>query len=182
MKRLLLLTTLIAALVLAACSPAGQPPATSQPTDEPTEISATPVLTASNTVTPVAEPSPTLPAGAVIVLSQSGGLAGVMNTWMIYADGQVVYNDSQQLTVEPAVVEEALRLLDEANFFTLNMTKPSDVCCDFFTFTLTAQAEDGRMNSITISEGDAQMTDSLRQAIQHILDAVGSTAGGAATE
>lgn len=146
MPRLLLLS-LFAILLLAACG---------GPTTAPTTAPAT-APTAAPTTAPVSTPrppslpnvtivpiAPTPSASTDIVLRRSGGIAGVSETMTLKSDGTV--------TVEQRNGSKTLRALDGAASYTALLGKieatgiynvapgrywPADPCCDRFAMEMT---------------------------------------------
>jgi hypothetical protein len=152
-----------------------EPSPTSSPTAEPspTELLATslPAAETAPAVTPagpagtgslaeetvaVLDATVTLPEGAVIYFSQEGGFAGVMYSWIVYEDGTIVNSAGQITRVPPEDVAAALEAIEQSGFYDLNQPKPSDVCCDFFHYTLVAR-DGSRFNAVSLSEGDPNM-------------------------
>lgn len=122
---------------------------------------------------PSMEDEAILPEEAVILLGQEGGFAGVMNTWVIFPDGRVVDKSGAEFQVKPELVAGLLETIDQSGFYSLSQPKPSDVCCDFFTYTLIA-SEGSQRNAITLSEADPNMPESLLltiRAVQELIDA-----------
>jgi hypothetical protein len=150
------LLLIIFALLLAACAPEANEPGAQLPdvqeTLEPaaTEVASVvaPVLTPSSLVcdelpetrTEGEETDVTVPENAVIVYSKEGGFAGLMETWTIYADGQILGNEGQSLQAPPQVVDGLVSLAENVGFFDLkNSYLPENTCCDFFIYTLTVR-------------------------------------------
>jgi hypothetical protein len=104
-----------------------------------------------------------------IVFSREGGLAGIMQTWEIYADGRTVRDDSAEWQVAPDMVSELLDTIEQAGFFELEPPKTTDICCDFFTYTITVL--DGvREKTVIFSEGDPDLAPGLQSVVAAILE------------
>ena len=102
---------------------------------------------------PAASPFTSPPAqdDVLIVYRRSGGLAGLNETWTIYADGRVQYQGgpaapSKQLTPDQLnVLIDAVRASD---FFSLNGSYvPANSCCDRFLYEITVTL-DGRTQTV----------------------------------
>ena len=103
----------------------------------------------------------------VIIFNQTGGFAGVDLTWSIYANGLIVTPDGEELSVDPASVDELLEIITQAGFFELVQPKPGNICCDFFTFTLTVNNGDME-NVITYNDGDPNKPAGLSEAVSAV--------------
>jgi hypothetical protein len=103
----------------------------------------------------------------VIVFNQTGGFAGVDLTWKIYANGLIVTPDSEELFVDPAVVDELLEIIEQTGFFEFVQPKPSNICCDFFTFTLAVTNGDLN-NVITYNGGDTNIPAGIAEAVSAV--------------
>jgi hypothetical protein len=170
---------------------------TAEPTAEPTATpvpTATATIEPSPTASPTAEPTPTeepqseapateeaplngdplpqpmpFPDGAVIIFTQSGGFAGLNDTWVFYEDGRTTLNGIEQAKLSPEKVSDVLGQLDALGFFEIDFfTKPGTICCDFFEFTIAARTAD-KENFAGYSEGDETTPANLRQAGSLIL-------------
>jgi len=103
----------------------------------------------------------------VIVFHQEGGFAGVDLTWTIYDNGLIVTPDDQELSVAPADINELLKTIEATGFFELGQPKPANICCDFFTFTLSVS--DGDLNNvITVNDGDPNKAAGLSEAVSAV--------------
>ena len=145
MKRMILLLGLI--LFLVGCAPA-----LSQvlPEGSPTPGGA------KGTPVPMKIP---LPEGnPLIVFRRSGGLAGVSESWVIYEDGRVVYQEEikgESATGEIHVQELAglLGLIEERGFFSFSDSyMPQNICCDRFSYEITV-LKDGQSKTVTAIDG-----------------------------
>ena len=173
MKRTLW-TTLILLILLTACAPAepelapGFPEASSTP--PPSAIEPTAATRVSLT------PQDSSAASAVIILGQEGGIAGVQNEWTIYGDGRIVTNNGDELMVEPEEVTALLETIEQAGFFDLEQPEAADICCDFFTFTLTIKS--GELEKrIVMSEGDPSIPQALSETLAAVQELILSASG-----
>lgn len=116
-------------------------------------------------------PEPEESESPVIVLRQEGGIAGVENGWTIYGDGRIVTNSGDEIQVEPEEVTEALVTIEQTGFFNLEQREPSDICCDFFTYTLLVRSDDSE-NIVVISEGDPNIPRALSEALAAVQDLI----------
>lgn len=82
------------------------------------------------------------------------------NEWTVYENGRIVTMSGEELQVEPEEVTATLAAIEQAGFFDLEQTEPSDICCDFFTYTLIVQNEDLE-KVVVISEGDPNFPQAL---------------------
>ena len=103
----------------------------------------------------------------VIIFNQTGGFAGVDLTWSIYANGLIVTPDGEELFVDPAAVDALLEIIAQAGFFELVQPKPSNICCDFFTFALAVSNGDME-NVITYNDGDPNKPAGLSEAVSAV--------------
>jgi hypothetical protein len=143
---------ILAALVLSSCRSAGvtQPAAAS---DQPTA--------------PVDSNTP------VIVLRRSGGFAGVMQEWQIFADGRVLAKDGQarqtEVQVPAEAVTELLTWLEGSGFFTADVPTPNpdEACCDRFLYELTVYAN-GRSNTVVALDSPENLPEDLAEAFRRV--------------
>lgn len=191
------------ALVLAGCGGAGEeptavpptttaletvppPPTSAVPTATLTDIPPTAIATTSppadtdppislpeETIT-VADLTITLPEGAVIYFRQDGGFAGVMYSWLIYPDGTIVNSADQTSQVEASAVAAALETIKISGFYNLTQPEPSNICCDFFHYTLIVR--DGvNSNVISLSEGEPNLPAAFNESVGAVLPLVESS-------
>ncbi|MCI0398801.1 MAG: hypothetical protein L0332_06320 [Chloroflexi bacterium] len=186
---------LLVIFLLVACNtPAGEPgsvPTLEQTVESAaTEISATaaPVLTnvaatAAPALTEVAvNECPELPAvpievegeetilpeGAVILFQKSGGFAGVMDTWTIYADGQITKDTGESWQVAPELVNGTVAAAAAASFFDLERRYvPENTCCDLFIYTVTVR-DCEQVHTVTAIENAPEAPEALWQVIRLI--------------
>lgn len=94
-----------------------------------------------------------LPEGAVISYQRIGGIAGLDETWLIYADGRIVDPQGREQRVEPEQVQRLLENLNATGFFALDPAyQPENPCCDRFTYILTVRYQTGA-NRMTAVDG-----------------------------
>jgi len=145
MKRTTLLLGLL--LFLVGCAPALS--------EVLPEGSPTPVGTKSMPLpakTPVSEGRP------LIVFRRSGGLMGVSESWVIYEDGRVAYQEeikgeSATGEIEAQELAGLLALIEEAGFFSFRDSyMPQNICCDRFSYEITV-FQDGRNKRVTTMDG-----------------------------
>jgi len=145
MKRIILLLGLI--LFLMGCAPALS--------EVLPEGSPTPVGTKSIPLpvkTPLSEGSPP------IVFRRSGGLMGVSESWVIYEDGRVTYQEeikgeSATGEIEAQELAGLLGLIEETGFFSFSDSyMPQNICCDRFSYEITV-FKDGRGKRVTTMDG-----------------------------
>jgi len=119
------------------------------------EGSPTPVGTKSTPLpgeTPVSEGSP------LIVFRRSGGLMGVSESWVIYEDGRVAFQEemkgeSATGEVEAQDLAGLLGLIEETSFFSFGDSyMPQNICCDRFSYEITL-FQDGQSKRVTTMDG-----------------------------
>ena len=174
--------------LLAACTPSSEVSNGEDPqiTEKATEVVPTPtaIPEATPISTRVSQPtSSPLPSATispehdensdqvVIMLRQEGGFVGLDITWTIYPDGRIEQESEIIGKLDPVSHRQLLKKIGESGFFDLTQKKSGNFCCDFFTFTLTV-TDGERENSITMSEADPEMPESLEKVILLILQSV----------
>ncbi len=144
---------------------------TASPTPVPaaTSVPTLPAATSAPTLPPddISEDSPEETGEPVIIFHQEGGFAGVDLTWSIYANGLIVTPDGEEISVAPAVVDELLKIIEQTGFFEFVQPKPSNICCDFFTFTLAVTNGDLK-NVITYNGGDTNIPAGIAEAVSAV--------------
>ena len=138
------------------------------PTRIPTKTSLP--VTGSPTETPRPDPGENY-GGVLIVFQQEGGFAGLDITWRIYSDGRVEEEDEIIGELDQNALLLLMDKIDGSGFFDLDLEESENICCDFFTFTITVVDGD-RVNSITISEADPNMPPGLEEVIRSVLQLV----------
>jgi hypothetical protein len=145
----------------------GDSPATAvaNPTDVfPTAQAETPTASAENDDEPV------------IIFQQEGGLMGMMQTWVIYDNGQVLTEENADCQVEIESISYVQTAAEESGFFDMSFSDAPAICCDFFTFTLMIRSGD-MMNTVVVSEGDPKMPQELRELLTSVQQTVNSCNG-----
>ncbi len=124
----------------------------------------------SGTETPSPAPDSSSP---VIRMEKSGGIAGIHNTWTIYADGRA-FSGSQALTSIPAgQVTSTLAEIQNLGFFEMQDDYlPGSTCADCFQYRITIHAG-GVSKTVTALDGDAHTPAKLLQIIDDIDRLVG---------
>lgn len=100
-----------------------------------------------------------LPEGSpLIVFRRSGGLMGVSESWVIYEDGRVVYQEeikgeSAAGEIDTQEVAQLLALIEETGFFSFSDSyMPQNICCDRFSYEITL-FQDGQSKRVTTMDG-----------------------------
>ncbi len=145
MKRTILLSGLI--FFLMGCAPAlsGVLP----------EGSPTPVGTKG---VPLPQKSPVSEGSPLIIFRRSGGLTGVSESWVIYEDGQVAYQEeikggSETGEIGAQELAGLLTLIEERGFFSFKGSyMPQNTCCDRFSYGITV-LQDGQGKRVTTMDG-----------------------------
>jgi hypothetical protein len=133
------LTVLLSACALLPQS-AAQTTLTADEGQSPTQTAPAPKVT-EIALTPIGKPKPPegIPVGAVIIYRRSGGIAGLDEQWEIFDDGRMVAKNGAVAQAAPAEVSALLAELARIGFFDLQpQPLPLDLCCDRFTYELTA--------------------------------------------
>ena len=102
-----------------------------------------------------------------MVFQQEGGLMGMTKTWYISAGGEIASEEDGICQVEPEAVADVIELAEEIGFFDMPVKEAPDICCDFFTFTLTIHLGD-QSNTITVSEGDPNLSQEFRELLTSV--------------
>jgi len=145
MKRMMLLFGLL--LFLVGCAPVLSEVL---PEGSPTPVATKPILLPVKT--PLSEGSP------LIAFRRSGGLAGVSESWAIYEDGQVVYQEemkgeSAAGEIEAQELAGLLALIEGTGFFSFSDSyMPQNICCDRFSYGITV-FKDGQSKRVTTMDG-----------------------------
>jgi len=80
------------------------------------------------------------------------------------------------IQVEPALVQEIQTTAGEFGFFDAVYMPPKNICCDFFTFTLSISSGD-ELNAVVVSDGDPNMPQEIRELISSVQHTVASCPG-----
>ena len=106
----------------------------------------------------IANPTTTSEPGPVVgevMLVRSGGIAGITTTVTVQADGTVLITDNSDALPEVSLPQTELDLLhaivSDPEFVDLRTTfvPPAGVCCDLYTYTVTAEVGDKFIESTT---------------------------------
>lgn len=101
----------------------------------------------------------------LIVLKQSGGFAGVDESWRISADGRILASDGKASQASTDAIRTAVEELESLGFFDLNSSyMPLDTCCDRFTYQLSVTVG-GKSHTVTALEGAQETPDEFWKAI-----------------
>ena len=137
------------------------------PTDSPDALGTS---TGTPTRTPAAQNTPY--TEAVVVLRRTGGFAGRVQEWQIFADGRLLVNGKESMRLEPAQVADLLDKIQGSGFFALEKDSySSGTCNDCYLFTLTVQ--DGRTaRQVAVEETSAEQAgiSGIIQAVQELAD------------
>ncbi len=94
----------------------------------------------------------------IIVFRRSGGLAGVSESWTIYEDGQVVYQEEKKEEsatgkIKAQELAGLLGLIEETGFLSFSDScMPQNTCCDRFSYEITV-LKDGQSKRVTAMDG-----------------------------
>jgi hypothetical protein len=173
----LVLILLFSLFLLGACAPAAAPGGKTVPTSVSGE-KVTPTYTPDGLGTTTGAPTHTPAAqntpydAAVVVLRRTGGFAGRVQEWQIFADGRLLVNGKESMRLERAQVADLLDKIQGSGFFALEKDSySSGTCNDCYLFTLTVQ--DGRTaRQVAVEETSAEQAglDGVIQAVQELAD------------
>lgn len=159
--------------VLAACGSSEPPLPTADP-QLPYQVTiAVPTATAEGAYPAPAATQAVLTLNAadpVIVLQQSGGIAGMEAKWTIYGDGHITSeggfgNSNNQITA--VELANFLAETEKGGFFDLKESYlPEATCCDLMTYVITITTPDQTKTVTTMDT--ATMPPSLSQTLQTI--------------
>lgn len=122
---------------------------------------------------PKPAPPSDLPADAALRLSRSGGIAGITETWTVYADGRVEVSRKAAAAAEPvgqlqpAQVQALLAQLEQLGFFEMQTEYGKNVCCDMIVTTLQARSGE-RQHHVTVVEGQEGIPAEALAAVQAV--------------
>jgi hypothetical protein len=191
MKQLTLLIVLLL-LLATACSSSGGEPTTEDMTDratptetalEPVEPTATTASVGEMTETAAAstptEESAIVPESVAtmtdpaIIFKRSGGIAGLEDEWIIYADGTVEGGLAAEGSLSTEQITQILADAEANGFFDLKDEYiDKNHCCDFFNYEVTLNLPDGRSHTDITAEQTPGMPPFLAQLIQELNDLV----------
>ncbi|MFN2187187.1 MAG: hypothetical protein ACK2T3_00310 [Candidatus Promineifilaceae bacterium] len=153
--------------------PTDTAPAEGKATETPISSIANPTRANPSPSEPATEDAPIPQGPPDIIFKQEGGYAGLMNSWEIYADGAIVKNGESACFADASWVQSILSSSLEGGFIDAAYTSPKNICCDFYTYTITI-TQDGKTNTIVVSDGDSSMPPEIRELITQLLDLVNS--------
>lgn len=183
--RYLFIGTTVTILLLTACGPAATTetvatlPRAATPTPAQTTFDS-PLPPEVTPLPPTAEPSTpakledtdkgrAVMGDAVIIYERSGGFAGIMQTYEIYADGRIVIRDGDteiETRVSPSDVQTALIRIEELGFFDLPAPfGPVSAFADRIVHTITVK-RDGRPVTVRTVDGATDEPAGLRDVIE----------------
>ena len=111
-----------------------------------------------------------LPAGLLIAYHLSGGLAGVDETWMIFADGRITNPGQLAGQVEPEAAAGLAAAIQALGFFEMQSSYlPANTCCDRFSYEITL-IMDGRAHRVSALEAEPGAPEAFWQAVRLIKD------------
>jgi len=126
-------------------------------------IAAIAILSAScSAQTPPAEPT------TRVILTVSGGIAGIEEVTEVHRDGAVVRPDGTTATGDPAAVVALFEIIDGDGVFAGDhQYLAQEPCCDRFTYSITVERSDGTVTIDTMDEADEPEV--VAQALSAIL-------------
>jgi hypothetical protein len=143
---------------LSACASSNNSPTPQAPDHSPT---ATP---SGSTGNPAATPS----AGPLILYHRSGGIAGLDETFQVYADGLITSGDHKNWRVTPADVQRLMDQINQSGFYQVNQAGPFVVpCCDRLTYSLTVNLN-GKTHLAQIFDGATDQPAAIQKAIDAV--------------
>jgi hypothetical protein len=83
-----------------------------------------------------------------VTVHRTGGIAGVNDTWTVKAD--------KPGDLSPRAAAAVLRIASSPAFRAIDPTKPTQRCCDFFSYAVTASYSDGSQLQIYTDDGSRQ--------------------------
>lgn len=137
---------------------------TRTPTSIPTKTPTTAVPESSPSEIPPTTSTTPLPADVVIAIHQTGGFAGVNNSWLIYRDGKIQENGRIIGSLSEKELDALLDEIGRSGFFDFHHPDAGSFCCDFFTITVTV-VEDSGTHTISISDGDPDVPSHINNMI-----------------
>ncbi len=146
--------------------------------------------TPAPTLTPAPKPAPTPGPGDVdpdadaaprpelaIVYGRSGGLAGITETWEIYASGEIVFtrdSETTELQIASKEVEALLAEFEALGVFDAEAQEPPLLSsgADRITYSLKVYREPGKPLTITMVDGTSDLPDSVGDAFKAVDDLI----------
>jgi hypothetical protein len=176
MKRIFWIIVVLS--LLSAC----QPTTASTPAPPPTP-------TPAPTSTPAPKPIPSPGTGEdetadaaprtelVIVYGRSGGLAGIAETWEIYAGGGIVFtrgDEETELQIASEEVEALLAELAALRVFDAEAQEPPllGTGADRITYSLEVYREPGKPQTITMVDGASDLPEGVQDAFKAVDDLI----------
>ena len=83
-----------------------------------------------------------------VTVRRTGGIAGVDDTWTVKAD--------KPGDLSSHAADEVLRIASSPAFQGIDPAKPTHMCCDFFSYTVTVSYSDGSRLQIHADDGSPQ--------------------------
>jgi hypothetical protein len=83
-----------------------------------------------------------------VTVHRTGGIAGVDDSWTVKAD--------KPGDLSPRAAAEVLRIASSPAFRTIDPTKPTQRCCDFFSYAVSVSYSDGSQLQINTDDGSRQ--------------------------
>ncbi len=165
------LSLLTACQPTTASTPAPPPTPTPAPTSTPPPEPAPSPGPAEVTGDADAAPRPEL----AIVYGRSGGLAGIAETWEIYAGGGIVFTRGDEVTELQIASEEVEALLAEfaaLRVFDAEAQEPPllGTGADRITYSLEVYREAGKPQTITMVDGMSDLPDGVADAFKAVDD------------
>ena len=164
---------IMALSLLTACQPttASTPIPTRTPTPAPKPIPSP----GQGDVTADADAAPR--AELAIVYSRSGGLAGITETWEIYASGGIVFTRESEVTelqIASTEVEALLAEFEALGVFDAEGQEPPSLStgADRITYSLKIYREPGKPQTITMVDGMSDLSDSIVDAFKAVDDLI----------
>ncbi len=134
-RRVLLAASAAACLVLiTACGSQNTDSSATQPGRDPSSSA-----TASSTQSVRA---------TTVTVHRTGGIAGVDDSWTVKAD--------KPGDLSPRAAAEVLRIASSPAFRAIDPTKPTQRCCDFFSYAVSVSYSDGSQLQIHTDDGSRQ--------------------------
>jgi hypothetical protein len=104
----------------------------------------------------------------VLVLLQSGGLAGVSDQWALFADGRIEANTGSYHQATPEQVDKLLSEIEQLGFFELNSRyMPLNTCCDRIVYELSVGSA-GREHSLTVLDATPEVPETVWEVLNKV--------------
>jgi hypothetical protein len=81
----------------------------------------------------------------VVTVHRTGGIAGVNDSWTVRTD--------KPGDLSPRSAAAVLRIASSPAFMRIDATRPTRVCCDFFSYVVTVQYSDGSQLQLQTDDG-----------------------------